>query len=400
MKLKLLSLIVVITISFGAKAQMPGWAYFIWALDSNYNVYNNTTMTPKGNGLPEEIGKGIFSSSFNNGYQTITTNTSWPSSVDTNSNNSYLEFSFSGAPDVLINGNEPSGCDYSPIALQFNGYVNSIADSATFSVYIVDTSSVIFNSNVKSYKQFYYCGDITIHSTDSFLPTKALAMFPYDTGIYVYDTIPLLHTNFARTYLLVRLYPISGNKIHINNVVVNYSGGCLLPVSLVSFTAIQRDKEIILNWQTASEINTSHFNIQRSTDAISFTKVGSVNAKGAGSYTFKAPITTDDSRLTKLYYRLQIVDKDGALSYSEIRELTMDNGRLTISPNPAKSFVTITGSNIKEISIIDLYGRTLMTKEMNTNTINLAINTLSKGIYLVKAIQTNGSIKTEKLLVE
>ena len=262
MKLKLLSLIVVMTISFGAKAQMPGWSYFIWALDSNYNVYNNTTMTPKGNGLPEEIGKGIFSSSFNNGYQTITTNTSWPSSVDTNTNNSYLEFSFSGAPDVLINGNEPSGCDYSPIALQFNGYVNSIADSATFSVYIVDTSSVIFNSNVKSYKQFYYCGDITIHSIDSFLPTKALAMFPYDTGIYFYDTIPLLHTNFARTYLLVRLYPISGNKIHINNVVVNYSGGCLLPVSLVSFTATQRDKEIILNWQTATETNTSHFNIQ------------------------------------------------------------------------------------------------------------------------------------------
>jgi len=48
-----------------------------------------------------------------------------------------------------------------------------------------------------------------------------------------------------------------------------------------------------------------------------------------------------------------------------------------------------------------LYGRTVVSKEVsNTNTIKLSVNNLSKGIYLVKAILIDGSIKTEKLVVE
>ena len=182
----------------------------------------------------------------------------------------------------------------------------------------------------------------------------------------------------------------------------------VLPVTIITFKASPTppkeglSEQVLLNWITASEINTSHFNIQRSADGISFTTIGNVNAKGAGAYTFNDPITTQDSRFTKLYYRLQIVDKDGSKTYSEIRSviLTNDDSRFTVSPNPAKSYVTITGNNIKQVSLLDLTGRTVINKAMNTNTINLSINNLSKGIYLVKAILADGSIKTEKLVVE
>jgi len=88
--------------------------------------------------------------------------------------------------------------------------------------------------------------------------------------------------------------------------------------------------------------------------------------------------------------------------YSEVRsvELRINNEELRINPNPAKDFVTISGNNLKEISFIDLYGRTVINKEVNSNSIYVAIGNLSKGIYLVKAVLKDGSIKTDKIVVE
>ena len=42
-------------------------------------------------------------------------------------------------------------------------------------------------------------------------------------------------------------------------------------------------------WETASEVNVSHFNVQRSIDGITFETIGKVNAKGAGKYSLTAP---------------------------------------------------------------------------------------------------------------
>ena len=155
-------------------------------------------------------------------------------------------------------------------------------------------------------------------------------------------------------------------------------------------------------WQTTTEINTSHFNIQRSTDGITFYTIGKVNAKGASTYTFNDLLTTHDSRFTTLYYRLEIVDKNNSKTYSEIRSvlLTIQDSRFTISPNPAKDFVTITGSNIKQVKLLDNIGRVVLVKEVNNTPISIPISRLPKGLYMVKATYIDGSIKTEKVVVE
>ena len=172
-----------------------------------------------------------------------------------------------------------------------------------------------------------------------------------------------------------------------------------LPVTLLSFNVISpatagKQSESI-QWITSTEINTSHFNIQRSTDGITFYTTGKVNAKGASSYTFNDPLTTHDSRFTTLYYRLEIVDKNGSKTYSEIRSLFLTNGDsgFTITPNPAKDFITITGANIKEISISDASGRTVLT----TSNTKIDISALPKGVYFV-AITTNNNRELRKLI--
>ncbi len=183
----------------------------------------------------------------------------------------------------------------------------------------------------------------------------------------------------------------------------NHFTKIVVPVELISLSVgFDSRNLILLSWQTATEINTSHFNIQRSTNGKDFTNIGKVNAKGASTYTFNDPIRTDDSRFTKLYYRLEVVDKDGSKTYSEIRSvyLTTDDSGFTISPNPAKDYVTITGSNIKQVKLLDNMGRVVVVKEVNNTPINIPVNRLSKGLYMVQATYIDGSVKTEKVVVE
>ena len=171
------------------------------------------------------------------------------------------------------------------------------------------------------------------------------------------------------------------------------------PLKFGSFNIIQNKNNIFINWQTANETNTSHFNIQRSVTGKDFTAIGKVNAKGASKYTFNDQ-ATPTSKGGILYYRLEVVDKDGSKTYSEVRELRINNEELRISPNPAYDFVTVSGNNLKQVSLIDFTGRTVITKEVNSNSIKLAIGNLSKGIYMVKATLLDGSVQTEKLVVD
>ena len=149
-------------------------------------------------------------------------------------------------------------------------------------------------------------------------------------------------------------------------------------------------------WTTSSEVNVSHYNVQRSLDGLLFNTVGKVNAKGESKYSF-----IDNTNLNgTVYYRLEIVDKNGNISYSEIRTLSIINYPLSITPNPAKDIVTIAAKNLKDINILDNAGRVVVTKEGKlTNTITIDISTLAKGVYFVKATDKSGGVSVGKMVV-
>ena len=143
-------------------------------------------------------------------------------------------------------------------------------------------------------------------------------------------------------------------------------------------------------WVTSSEINVSHFNVQRSIDGINFITVGKVVAKGASKYSF-----IDNTNLTGVvYYRLEVVDKNGGLSYSEIKQLIIDNGQLIISPNPAKDFISISGGNIKEVRISDVSGRVILIGEGN----KVDIRGLVSGSYYMTIEEIDGGRVVRKFV--
>ncbi len=178
-----------------------------------------------------------------------------------------------------------------------------------------------------------------------------------------------------------------------------------LPVELVSFSCNKiNNNSINLNWTTATEINTSHFNIQRSINGKDFVTIDKMLAKGIGSYSIVDDFSTNLQFATnQLYYRLEVVDNNGSKTYSEVKQLIINNKQFTVNifPNPTKEFVTIECINASQIKIADITGKVCISKQIENNeSIMLSLKTLNKGLYLVNVILKNGEIITEKLLVE
>jgi hypothetical protein len=127
----------------------------------------------------------------------------------------------------------------------------------------------------------------------------------------------------------------------------SYSG-CLLPLTQLNFTAELNGKAVQLHWATATEINTKNFVVQRSIDAVHFENIGIVKASGNSTrktfYQF-----TDAGSLNagvkKLYYRLQMIDKDGRFTYSKVAIVEILNDKVfVVYPNPAKDHLFIVTS--------------------------------------------------------
>ena len=175
-----------------------------------------------------------------------------------------------------------------------------------------------------------------------------------------------------------------------------------LPVTLASITAKTNNKEIAINWQTATELNTSHFIIQHSIDGSSFTDIGTVKAIGSGANGYQF---TDNNPTTGTnYYRLKSVDNDGAVTFSKVVSVNFGGKQsFSIIPNPARDFAKISFSKTVDkatITVYDITGKAVITQSLSgsANSYKLNTQTLTNGVYVIKVNTATGSYN-EKLLI-
>jgi hypothetical protein len=173
-----------------------------------------------------------------------------------------------------------------------------------------------------------------------------------------------------------------------------------LPVNFVDFTANISGDNVVLDWQVTNEVNNNHYDIEQSTGA-SFSKIGTVNATVGGGIKNYSFIHTTPTKNATNYYRIKQVDNDGKFSYSPIRSVRFDSKTvLTVSPNPASSFINIssTQSNIN-IAIFDGNGKKVATKLLTSGNARIDISGLSSGTYIVIA-ESNGATVASKKIVK
>lgn len=176
-----------------------------------------------------------------------------------------------------------------------------------------------------------------------------------------------------------------------------------LPIELLYFNAVPENNEYVkLNWATASELNCSHFDVQRSPDAYAWEDIGQI--KGAGTSNTVSLYETYDFNPNRgiNYYRLKQFDFDGTYTYSTIESVNFDmTENIKVYPNPFRQSCTIAFSRDERISELNVYDsqgklvKTLISPNMASNCVELDLSDLALGIYYLKI---NGTMQSLKLV--
>jgi hypothetical protein len=176
-----------------------------------------------------------------------------------------------------------------------------------------------------------------------------------------------------------------------------------LPITLVTFEAKANSfNSIMLSWSTAQEHDFSHFEIERSTDAKTFQKIGErmgKNSLESSKYEF-TDVTTKGNLL---YYRLKMVDRNGKSQFSAIRAVTMQPEVLVnVAPNPVtfgdEMLITVNDTDQYELKIMDASGKFISQNSFKSST-KINAQNLPKGLYLIE-LKSSKNWKFVKFIVE
>jgi|TARA_R110000782_G_scaffold80846_4_gene159914 hypothetical protein len=184
-------------------------------------------------------------------------------------------------------------------------------------------------------------------------------------------------------------------------------GTAPLPIKLIAFNATPYGNSVILNWQTATEINNDYFTVERSADADNWEEV--LYVAGAGnSNKMEIYTSTDLNPLNgTTYYRLKQTDFDGKFEYFNIVAVNLEkelNTKIIVYPNPAMENTSVSvehnfskNNSTITISVKNIEGKK-MTSFVSDNT-KTAIEGLPKGLYFV-TVSTASTQQTEKLIIQ
>lgn len=189
-----------------------------------------------------------------------------------------------------------------------------------------------------------------------------------------------------------------------------FDGGITpLPVELTSFTAIKKNAEVALSWETASEKNCQGFEIQTSADGKNYKALDFINSANGNSASAQRYAYTHKtgSREGLIYYRLKQVDLDGKATYyhAKVVDLGRFTNAATIYPNPFqdkfKLELQATEVGNAEIIVRDLTGRTIVHNQpilvKGTNTIDISLKDAPAGVYLINAT-AGGHTYTDRIV--
>jgi hypothetical protein len=201
-----------------------------------------------------------------------------------------------------------------------------------------------------------------------------------------------------------------GNKLYVGNAdTLQSSGGSsdffiakfgtancsnsVVPITLKAFTANLKQQQVQCSWQSEQEVNSSHYIVQRSVNEINYSNIATLPTKGSGNqYSYTDYLSKELQQVTKtLYYRLAMVDKDGAVQYSRVAAVNLTQQQhIQVYPNPVKDQLTLvlaqTSSSKQLVQLFSLQGKQLLQNyvPVNSSVLQIPVKTISKGSYILK----------------
>ena len=272
-------------------------------------------------------------------------------------------------------GINPNTKDYS------GGTVNSIR----IPTFPANTTSITINGTP------YYPAGVTPPAGGANFPVGGVS-FPAPNGVpstlVTFDPIDGLVT------VVIPFQSIdNGGKIDPTPGSVTLTFTSVLPVVLTDFTAIKNGTKADLTWVTSSELNTSLFVIERSSNGNNYTAIGKQAAAGNSSVTKKYAFSDASPLSGANYYRLRMVDIDGKFTSSAVRLVNFGIAiAVNVFPNPASSSINISGLPSAVIfQITALNGQVILEKKSTSSIETVTVANWAAGTYIVSVFD-NGSV--------
>jgi|GEM_PF-3942272 len=170
----------------------------------------------------------------------------------------------------------------------------------------------------------------------------------------------------------------------------------ILPVTLIEFGATYhaQNQTATVTWKTDNEARLTRYNVERSTNGITFEVVASIDAKNNNGIQTYSWVDMKVPSLGTWYYRLRTNDVDGKFTYSKMVALKRSfNGQLQLLPNPVTDAANLLITSATEgkyiLTIVDIVGRTMsrrtVTLAAGMQTVLLSETApLVKGSYILK----------------
>ena len=185
------------------------------------------------------------------------------------------------------------------------------------------------------------------------------------------------------------------------------------PVNLITKAKIKRwIKNHILNWQaTVSNNDISYYAIERSNSGnAGFTQIGKVKANkiqpnaATATYAYNLASNAAANSTTTNYYRIRAVNTDGSFVYSDVvSDAGLQTGSaFTISPNPARDVIKVSGLPANRKTVVNLVnrnGNVLQTVTAQSSAISINVNALHSGVYNVNTV-INGKVQSVQFVKE
>jgi len=230
-----------------------------------------------------------------------------------------------------------------------------------------------------------------------------------------------VHTNGWES---VGTQPLSASTSSVTNVEVssdhnhklfviyhNFNGGiyaktfdasAVLPVDLLSFTAVKQRSNSVLQWATVNERQHKHFEVEQSTDGIHFIQLATVLADGNSTTHQYSFVHTTPAKAVN-YYRLKQVDVDGSFTYSSVVSLDWSEHatiHVNISPNPVKQVLHVqhTLKDVKQAVIRTTDGRVVKQLNVSATTVDIPVQELVAGSYVLYLYGANGQLATSTFI--
>ena len=238
-------------------------------------------------------------------------------------------------------------------------------------------------------------------------------------GLSAYGVEGYIEDNYLKTRKPLNLEDTTTLDFTVTSVAASYApdrfrvvfktpSPKVLKFPLVSLTASQKEEQVLVDWKVKDELDVKTYEVEKSTDGVSFISMTTVNARNTGEDSYE---WNDDKPVGGYnYYRIKVTDMQGKITYTAVVKVLLPEGKPSISirPNPiTDGIIHLHFVNEPEghymIRLLNPLGQTIVAKQIvnagghTTQDIKWNFN-LAHGVYQLEIVKPAGTVQVIKVV--